>query len=469
MLVKGPSFGWCCGETSDPKAESLTLNHKARTSGLSERGLVWLREQSRGARSVPRASREGTMFLQTLMGSAIHESMPCCRSWDVEVIQPLAALGLARRGTEELGDARQLPAYFGFTVLHRGAARGKKIDSDTPAEWKALVNVQDVTGWTPIFYTCAAKNSDMVCQLLDLGADATLADIHGYTVAHHACLSECVDILTTLSRRSIDLEAQAINGAKPIHLAAGRGLDEVISHVYELQQRNPSAKRSEKVPLDFNGRTPMHWAAARGHVQAFKALKGNVNDQDNFGWSSLHIAVLARKKHLISTLHQLSADVERTDRYCRTPLVLACLGKRWEVIGELVGIGAKVYAAGSNDMTPLHYVATQSGYMDRRDSKTAISILTKDLGPEAIRLLTELRNRGGHTPLHLAAINGRIDVINKLLKLGADANSVSSRGESPLVLAITHAKKSMVALSMARVLVRGGAELGVKSVDGRSP
>ncbi|KAJ4149085.1 hypothetical protein NW754_000521 [Fusarium falciforme] len=267
------------------------------------------------------------------------------------------------------------------------------------------------------------------------------------------------------SSQRVDLEAQAIYGAKPIHLAAGKGRGDVIAHLDRLKQMSPGIGRREAVHLDFDNRTPMHWAAAGGHVQALKALKGDVNFQDDSGWSSLHIAILARQKHLASTLHQLSADVESRDLKGRTPLILACAEERWEFVGVLVDIFAKVDAADSNDMTSLHYLVTKG---DDAGSATMIPILTKGLDRQAIKKLTELRNRDGHTPLHLAAMEGRLNTINKLLKLGADAGLANSRGESPLFLALAHAKEDEAAFQITMALVRGEDSLRVKSVDGRS-
>ncbi|UPK91330.1 hypothetical protein LCI18_002265 [Fusarium solani-melongenae] len=471
------------------KALNLILTYKPGTSGIHERGLAWLEEQEqlRVAMHVPfefelESEFPGTwryylsrkyrvhlwdrlFFIHT---SSLRE--PLTKLWEIQ--QKFTndkrlpdCFGfirenrrLRRRYRRKLRNDKRLPDHFDFTTLHELAARGKQIGSDAPAELKALVNVQDVTGWTPIFYACAAKNLEMVGQLLDLGADATLADIHGYTPAHHACLSGCKETLAMLASKRVDLGAQAINGAKPIHLAAGKGCDDVITY---LESRKPrSLRHEEAVDLDFDNRTPMHWAAAGGHVQALKALAGDLNAQDDSGWSPLHVAILAGQKHLISTLHQPSTDVERRDMKGRTPLILACAEKRWEFVEELIEICAKVDAADSNNMTSLHYLVTRG---EDAESATMIPVLTKGLDRKAIKQLTELRNRDGHTPLELAVVKGRLDTINKLLELGADANLANSRGQRPLFLALVHAEEEDVAFRVTEALVRGEHSLGVKS------
>ncbi len=44
-------------------------------------------------------------------------------------------------------------------------------------------------------------------------------------------------------------------------------------------------------------------------------------------------------------------------------------------------------------------------------------------------------NRGGYTPLHLAADAGQCEVISRLFELGADLEAVSTKGWTPLALA----------------------------------
>lgn len=44
-------------------------------------------------------------------------------------------------------------------------------------------------------------------------------------------------------------------------------------------------------------------------------------------------------------------------------------------------------------------------------------------------------NRGGYTPLHLAADAGQCEVISRLSELGADLEAISTKGWTPLALA----------------------------------
>ncbi|RSL47327.1 hypothetical protein CEP54_013441 [Fusarium duplospermum] len=444
------------------KAESLVLTYKAETTGLHERGLLWLLEHQRRTAEVPWAFRSDTMFDETPMGYAFQK----CTSYLEGLLSGSDALSehldklWANQGRLlqpcQITTHKKLPACFNFTALHEEAVRGNEIGGDAPPELKALVNVQDVCGWTPLFYAASAKNRKMVKQLLALGADATLADIHGYTAVHHACLSGCKKTLNILAEHGVKLDSQAINGALPIHLAAGRGHDGVIAQLYKLEPYRDRAKSRDPI-LDFDNRTPMHWAAAGGHIQAVEALKDDVNTQDDCGWSPLHVAILSGRGHLISTLCQLSADVESRDFKGRTPLILACAKGRWRIMGNLIESGARVHEADLDDMTPLHYLASNV------DDAALISTLTKGLDNKAIQNLTKLRNRDGRTPLHFAAMRGGLDMINKLLELGATADLTDRQRKSPLFHALSCAKDEKVALKIAKVLATRGIWLRVSA------
>lgn len=55
-----------------------------------------------------------------------------------------------------------------------------------------------------------------------------------------------------------------------------------------------------------------------------------------------------------------------------------------------------------------------------------------------------LRNAGGHTPLHIAALNGYWQLSRYLAVQGADINAQDDDGNTPLYLTILFAKPEVV-------------------------
>lgn len=88
-------------------------------------------------------------------------------------------------------------------------------------------------------------------------------------------------------------------------------------------ERSPSAVDS----TDFQGRTAISWAAARGDTEAVKLLirfSANVQICDNQGMSPLHHAAKARTPSCLKPLLCAGASVHKLDVSGRCALALAC-------------------------------------------------------------------------------------------------------------------------------------------------
>ncbi|VFQ63649.1 unnamed protein product [Cuscuta campestris] len=73
------------------------------------------------------------------------------------------------------------------------------------------------------------------------------------------------------------------------------------------------------VPVDLKdseGRTPLHWAVDRGHMETTKLLisrKANVNAKDNEGQGPLHYAAVCERKDIAEMLVKNNADIGMED------------------------------------------------------------------------------------------------------------------------------------------------------------
>ncbi|KFK26965.1 hypothetical protein AALP_AA8G316300 [Arabis alpina] len=74
---------------------------------------------------------------------------------------------------------------------------------------------------------------------------------------------------------------------------------------------------------DSEGRTPLHWAIDRGHLNVAKALvdkNADVNAKDNEGQTSLHYAVVCEREELAKFLVKQKADTTIKDEDGNSPL-----------------------------------------------------------------------------------------------------------------------------------------------------
>jgi ankyrin repeat protein len=68
------------------------------------------------------------------------------------------------------------------------------------------------------------------------------------------------------------------------------------------------------------------------------------------------------------------------------------------------------------------------------------------------------------TPLHVAAIQGRLDVVRALVSAGAELNAQAEHNYTPLHEAIEQEHRDV-----ARFLIEAGAKLDVANADGVTP
>ncbi|RTE81628.1 hypothetical protein BHE90_003922 [Fusarium euwallaceae] len=176
------------------------------------------------------------------------------------------------------GHRPELPPWFDFTALYEKAARGHMIDSDEFRKLRIFFNVRDIYGLTPLLYAAGTKNCQLIDQLLNMGADPTLADFRGYTVARHVYLSGCLHSLRKLYvKRALDkqaMSAQAMNGLRLMYLAAGKGNCNIIKSL--RPQWLPETRDMLSRLGDFGGSTAAHWATTGGHNQVAELLRADV-------------------------------------------------------------------------------------------------------------------------------------------------------------------------------------------------
>ncbi|UYV81259.1 hypothetical protein LAZ67_20000559, partial [Cordylochernes scorpioides] len=168
----------------------------------------------------------------------------------------------------------------------------------------------------------------------------------------------------------------------------------------------------------------------------------DINCQNKWGMSTLHIAVDLGRTEILRNLIRKNADINIQNSLNKTPLHFAVLGPNDKSYLHLIQAGASLNIKDNQGDTPLH-----------------LSIKNKYL----LELGVEVNFKGplGKTALHHASaewINPKKGKLMKLLiEFGADVNSRSYNGTTPLMNIARNGK-----IFEAQMLIKAGASINAK-------
>ncbi|TYZ65021.1 hypothetical protein PybrP1_002336 [[Pythium] brassicae (nom. inval.)] len=243
----------------------------------------------------------------------------------------------------------------------------------------ADVDARDALGETPVMLFAACGHLELTQALARLGADLSLTNAKGQNALHRACEQDQVEVCGFL------------------HESASRG--------------QPARSRDESVALppshalhhaDSSGRYPLHVLAEKGFVECAKQLLLLAGDEFS--------------RHL----------VRHRDANGRTSLLAAA-------------------AAGRVDVAQLILESTPTGEVDAYDSSRCSALHLAVDAANAVQAISQLVKHGasvnavderGDTPLHWAALSGRLLVAQRLLDVGADPSLPNSDWETPVRVAV---------------------------------
>ncbi|XP_060574718.1 uncharacterized protein LOC132732332 [Ruditapes philippinarum] len=257
-----------------------------------------------------------------------------------------------------------------------------------------------------IDFASRCRNDDIVETLLQ---STSLSFQENFTVLHYASHLGCTNIVETLVRSGADINAQ-----------------------------------SEKKE------TALHFASRNGHEKIVEILikRGvELNIQDEEGYSAIILAAELYTNGCLNALIRAGADLNLQNSYGLTALHIACSYKDEEKVKILIEAGANVNIASRSGSNPLHTLLQRFDNFfliirDESDIYTGMkydSIKYHQLINKIAALLIDanidikLKDMDGNTALHHAAmIPGNVQLIEKLIEVGADVNEQNDEGETAL-------------------------------------
>ena len=230
--------------------------------------------------------------------------------------------------------------------------------------------------------------------------------------------------LETLLQRPRDPNVADDIGKTPLHYAAANG------HIKPMRMLLEAGDTKDARDTQAAGWTPFLLAAWRGHVDSVSFLIEAGVDKDfetlNKGKTALHLA--ARHGHLevVHLLIQAGLDMDRARRdNGATPMFMAAVFGNVEVVQSLIDARAD-----SNKATTDHFGATPM-YIAADKGNVKVVQLLIEAGADS----NKARIDTGATPMFVAAEKGHIEVVHILVEAGANRNKPTQSGTTPLLVA----------------------------------
>ncbi len=290
--------------------------------------------------------------------------------------------------------------------------------------------------------SAANRDVDVLHLFLSAGMDIDTRDKHHRTAVHHAAKARRLENLQYLISRGADVNFRDKEHETPLHIAVHQQ-DLELTRALLKAGCNVNAKNSRQL-------VPLWLAMNNKDSEMVRLIISAGADPDIRKWEKegsflypLHAAARAGLKDVFRELVRSGADLEVRDSSCHTPLHVVVSINDLELTRFLIDSGADVNARDVKRETPIMYPAV-------------------DRNPDLFRLLYEngAEINIQHSDylydslLMRAYREGKICLVNELLKTGVDLNRKNEWGDTILTLAISNGDADFV-----RELIASGAKV----------
>ena len=391
-----------------------------------------------------------------------------CASYfgNVEIVRLLLDHGADPEANAE-GDMGEKPLHKVSYGKYRSQEDGVRV-AQLLLEHGGDVNTRRKDGWTPLHVAAYFGNVEIVRLLLDHGADPEAnaegdmgeKPLHKVSYGKYRSQEDGVRVAQLLLEHGGDVNTRRKDGWTPLHVASYFGDVEIVRLLLD-HGADPEANAEGDM-----GEKPLHkvsygkYRSQEDGVRVAQLLLehgGDVNTRRKDGWTPLHLASYFGDAEIVrllldhgadpeanaegdmgeKPLHKVSygkyrsqedgvrvaqlllehgADVNtrRDDRW--TPLHLASLFGKFEIVQVLIDHGAEVDAVDDFNKTPLHEVS--QGKSESEEDGVRVARLLLDHGADV-----NAKERSGHTPLALVSRNERPKLAELLLEHAANVDA----------------------------------------------
>ncbi|XP_077166705.1 ankyrin repeat domain-containing protein 27 isoform X2 [Paroedura picta] len=381
----------------------------------------------------------------------------------------------------------------GFTPLHIAAICGQASLIDLLVSKGAVVNATDYHGSTPLHLACQKGYQSVTLLLLHYKASTEIQDNNGNTALHLACTyghEDCVKALVYYDVHSCKLDIGNEKGDTPLHIAARWGYQGIIEVLLQ-NGANPDIQNRMKETavqcalnstilslmelnyLRFERRPSASQSLTRSEDTASQVSSGSSLSSSTTASIARQDITKAYYKEVEKLLRAVADgdlemvryllewiedDLEESEEggsmqkqeFCHPLCQCSRCGPVQKELFRVPTNGLGVNAANHDGLTPLH-VAALHGRVD------LVSLLLRhgaDIGA---------KNSNRATSLHLACQNGHFQVVKCLMESDAKQNKKDIHGNTPLIYACLNGDREI-----ADFLLQHGASVNLSNNEGNT-
>ena len=312
---------------------------------------------------------------------------------------------------------------------------------------------------TPLQLACIFGQEPVFERLMRCGADTTVRGGPFRTALNAAALAGHYGMVKSLLRQEGSTAQSRSRILEAVGTAARYGYLEIVELLLGGDAFALSSRESDEEKMKWLSEA-LYEASSNGYLLIVKSLLdcgANVNHRSQYSASTpLHAAVYKNQCKVVIELVGRGADVAVRDKKGLSPLHLAALSGHMEIAACLISNGADV------DMEI--DIGPDAGYR-------ALDLALEECHLEVVNLLLDQNAEVdamvgpiGLRAIHRAAIQGFVDILQRLVQSGADVNAQDKDKYTPLLCAVNRGH-----YAAALFLLHHGADPNAQHDFGNTP
>ncbi|CAL1285646.1 unnamed protein product [Larinioides sclopetarius] len=348
------------------------------------------------------------------------------------------------------------------TALHLSAARGHKEVVLLLLKKGASINTTDSTKCTPLHLSLVGRHKHIAHILINKNAKIDCKDENEMTALHMAAMNKDRGVVKSLLKKGADIRSPNAEKNTPLCFIIARGLSDLI----------PSEEK-DVYWSDDHGFTLLHQAASAGDEKLVEYCiehNCNINAPSKSGVTALHLAVVGKNLDIVKILLKKGAEINKKDNSGCTPLLLAAENNCAEILKILVKHDGNRPQSLSDDKIVALRQSVGIGYGDIVGIllEKYKSNITNEFKREMLffavyhrkkHVVTTLLDNGSDIngganpkPLHIAVARRHYDIVELLLKKGADPNMQEEHNYTALDIAVLLKDADMLEILLTQSL-----------------